>query len=176
MVGTNRCDSLLYTVLQQCCMSSTVYHDNACHVTCDCCTTAPTRRGDPALAYTSTTFRAVGSQHLVMTIPDLVVGAVVSADPECWGIHFIIWFDCGDDGGQYVLMCSPQFPFILTLIMDEFGLPVLSFRTLTHSNQRISEEFRGVIRGHDGGQQFVRMKAKQNKTPENRQDTGKIGH
>jgi glutamate formiminotransferase len=40
--------------------------------------------------------------------------------------------------------------------MDEFGLPVLSLRTFTHSNQRISEEFRGVVRGHAGGQQFVR--------------------
>jgi hypothetical protein len=44
----------------------------------------------------------------------------------------------------------------LTLIMDEFGLPVLSLRTLTHSNQRISEELRGVVRGHAGGQQFIR--------------------
>jgi hypothetical protein len=36
--------------------------------------------------------------------------------------------------------------------MDEFGLPVLSLRTLTHSSQRISEESRGVVRGHVGGQ------------------------
>jgi hypothetical protein len=40
----------------------------------------------------------------------------------------------------------------LTLIMDEFGLPVLSVRTFTHSNQRISEEIRGVVRAHAGGQ------------------------
>jgi hypothetical protein len=37
-----------------------------------------------------------------------------------------------------------------TLIMDEFGLPVLPLRTSTHSNQRIFEEIRGVDRAHAG--------------------------
>jgi hypothetical protein len=41
---------------------------------------------------------------------------------------------------------------LLTLIMDEFGLPVLLLRTLTHSNQRIYEELRGVVRAHAGAQ------------------------
>jgi hypothetical protein len=66
--------------------------------------------------------------------------------------------------------------------MDEFGLPVLSLRTFTHSNQRIPEEFRGVVQGHAGGQQFVRTvekkfeeKQKNNSTPENRRNTGKAG-
>jgi hypothetical protein len=60
----------------------------------------------------------------------------------------------------------------LTLIMDEFGLPVLSLRTFTHSwNQRISEEFRGLVRGHAGGQQLVRTV--ENKYEKKQFNTGK---
>jgi hypothetical protein len=66
--------------------------------------------------------------------------------------------------------------------MDEVGLPVLSLRTLTHSNQGISEDLRGVVQGHAGGQQFVRTvqnkyenNNKNKSTPENRRNTGKTG-
>jgi hypothetical protein len=66
--------------------------------------------------------------------------------------------------------------------MDEFGLPVLSLRTLTHSNQCISEKFGGVVRGHAGGQQLIRTveskygeKQNNNSSPENRRNTGKAG-
>jgi hypothetical protein len=66
--------------------------------------------------------------------------------------------------------------------MDEFGLPVLPVRTFTHSNQRICEEFQGVVRGHAGGQQFVRTGKKYEEkqtTIQHRktgnQNTGKTG-
>jgi hypothetical protein len=57
-------------------------------------------------------------------------------------------------------------PIPITLIMDDFGLPVLFLRTLTHYNQRISKEFRGssgAMRGVNTSYELLRINMKKNK-------------